>query len=139
MPDRDRIVATARGWIGTPFHHRASVKGAGCDCLGLLRGVWREIYGNEPAELPDYAPDWAFAVKEERLINGLTPYMIPEAEALPGDVLVFRWRARLPASHLGIATAPDRMVHVHAGARVCEVFLGNAWKRRIAAKFTFPV
>ena len=33
------IVRAARGWIGTPYVHQASVRGAGCDCLGLLRGV----------------------------------------------------------------------------------------------------
>ncbi len=47
-----RIVASARGWIGTPYVHQASTKGAGCDCLGLLRGVWREINGAEPESVP---------------------------------------------------------------------------------------
>ena len=28
-------------WIGTPYRHQASLKGVGCDCLGLVRGVWR--------------------------------------------------------------------------------------------------
>ena len=44
--DRDAIVAAARGWIGTPYVHQASVKGLGCDCLGLLRGLWREMAGD---------------------------------------------------------------------------------------------
>ena len=43
MPDdpRARVVAEARMWIGTPYVHQASALGAGCDCLGLVRGVWR--------------------------------------------------------------------------------------------------
>src|SRR5215207_7343246 len=40
MTTREQIVAAARGWIGTPYHHQASVKGVGCDCLGLIRGLW---------------------------------------------------------------------------------------------------
>ena len=36
-----RALAEARRWIGTPYQHQASVLGAGCDCLGVLRGVWR--------------------------------------------------------------------------------------------------
>ena len=43
-----RIVRAARGWLGTPYHDQASVKGVGCDCLGLIRGVWREVVGPEP-------------------------------------------------------------------------------------------
>ena len=38
---RAAIVAEARAWIGTPYRHQASLKGIGCDCLGLLRGIWR--------------------------------------------------------------------------------------------------
>jgi hypothetical protein len=56
----DRIIAEARSWIGTPYRHQASLKGVGCDCLGLLRGVWRAVMGAEP-ETPPYAPDWAEA------------------------------------------------------------------------------
>ena len=44
----DKIIAEARAWIGTPYHHQAAVKGVGCDCLGLVRGVWRAVYGADP-------------------------------------------------------------------------------------------
>ena len=63
----DRIVETARSWIGTPYRHQASLKGVGCDCLGLVRGVWREIYGGEPELPPAYQPDWAERSGEDRL------------------------------------------------------------------------
>ena len=46
------VVATARGWLGTPYLHQASCRGAGCDCLGLLRGLWRALAGAEPAARP---------------------------------------------------------------------------------------
>jgi hypothetical protein len=48
MVTREAIVAAARSFIGTPYHHQASCKKAGCDCLGLIRGVWRDVYGPEP-------------------------------------------------------------------------------------------
>jgi NlpC/P60 family putative phage cell wall peptidase len=38
---RAQIVVATRDWIGTPYQHQASLKGVGCDCLGLVRGVWR--------------------------------------------------------------------------------------------------
>lgn len=52
MVTRESIVKGAHGWLGTPYHHRASLKGAGTDCLGLIRGIWRELYGPEPEAMP---------------------------------------------------------------------------------------
>ena len=66
---RDEIVVAARGWLGTPYRHQASRKGAGCDCLGLVRGVWRELVGPEPARLPPYTPDWAEVTGEKTLLQ----------------------------------------------------------------------
>jgi NlpC/P60 family putative phage cell wall peptidase len=43
MITRPTIVAETRAWLGTPYRHQASLKGVGCDCLGLVRGVWRAI------------------------------------------------------------------------------------------------
>ena len=63
-----QIVAIARDWIGTPYRHQASVKGAGCDCLGLVRGVWREMHGDEPEVPPAYSMDWSEPQGEERLL-----------------------------------------------------------------------
>ena len=63
----EQAVAIARRWIGTPYLHQASVEGAGTDCLGLLRGIWREIHGQEPEPVPAYTPDWSEPAREERL------------------------------------------------------------------------
>ena len=73
------IVALARGWIGTPYQHQASLKGVGCDCLGLLRGVWREYSGAEPESVPPYTPDWAECGGQVgvRGAGGLFPKAVP--------------------------------------------------------------
>ena len=55
-PTRTRIVAEARAWIGTPYRHQASLHGVGCDCLGLVRGVWRPSMAAKPEATPAYAP-----------------------------------------------------------------------------------
>ena len=53
---RDDIVAAARSWLGTPYRHQMSLKGEGCDCIGLIRGVWREMIEPEPWKMPPYSP-----------------------------------------------------------------------------------
>lgn len=138
--ERAAIVAAARRWIGTPYLHQASLAHVGCDCLGLLRGVWRDVVGREPEEAPPYTPEWAEALGVETLLEAARRHFAPVALADygAGDVLVFRFRDWLPAKHLGIATSATHMIHAHSGARVTEVAIGAHWRKRIAGAFAFP-
>ena|SRR6185312_10220331 len=137
---RHDIVAETRGWIGTPYRHQASLKGVGCDCLGLVRGVWRGVIGQEPERAPPYAPDWAEAASGEPLADAAGRHLVAIArEAFhEGDVLLFRWRANLPAKHAAIVTSATTIVHAHDGAAVAEVALAPWWRRRLAYAFRFP-
>jgi NlpC/P60 family putative phage cell wall peptidase len=137
---RSAIVAEARAWIGTPYRHQASLKAIGCDCLSLIRGVWRAVVGDEPEPAPPYAPDWAEASGQETLAVAAARHLVPIARNAfrEGDVLLFRWRAHLPAKHAAIVTTPDLMVHAHDGACVAEVALAPWWQRRLAYAFRFP-
>ncbi|WP_378213717.1 peptidase [Aquicoccus sp. G2-2] len=121
--------------------HQASARGAGCDCLGLLRGVWRDVLGREPEAVPAYSMDWAEPQGEERLWRAALRHLQPtEAEAL-GDVLLFRMRAGAVAKHLGIAgeIGPRAtFVHSYSGHGVVESPLSAPWRRRIVARFKFP-
>jgi NlpC/P60 family putative phage cell wall peptidase len=138
--ESERIIAAARRWIGTPYMHQAATLGAGCDCLGLLRGIWREIMGAEPETPQPYSPDWAEAGNREDLAAAARRHLseIVVADAGPGDVLLFRWREGLPAKHVAILSAPDRIIHAHDGAGVAEVWLAPFWRRRISHAFRFP-
>jgi NlpC/P60 family putative phage cell wall peptidase len=141
LPTRARIVAEARAWIGTPYRHQGSLRGIGCDCLGLVRGVWRAVQGDEPETVPAYSPDWAEASGVEQLAQAATRHLVAldDRQAFaPGDVILFRWRKNLPAKHAAIVTAPDLMVHAHDGASVAEVAIAPWWRRRLAYAFRFP-
>jgi NlpC/P60 family putative phage cell wall peptidase len=136
----ERIVAAARSWIGTPYLHQVSLKGVGCDCLGLLRGVYRDVIGEEPELPPPYSADWAEASGREAMAEAARRHLaeIAPGEFAAGDVILFRWRDGLPAKHCAIATSADAMVHAHDGAAVAEVAIGPWWRRRIAFAFRFP-
>jgi len=140
MIARATIVAAARRWIGTPYQHQASLIHLGCDCLGLVRGVWRDTIGEEPEIAPPYSPDWAEALGAETLLDAAKRHFQPVAVAdfHEGDVLLFRFRDHLPARHLGVATSPTHMVHAHSGACVSEVPIGAHWRKSIVAAFAFP-
>lgn len=140
MTEASDIVAAARGWIGTPYLHQASLKGVGTDCLGLVRGVWREVMGDEPEAAPAYVPGWAEMGGREALAEAARRHMaeIPCTDYRAGDVLLFRWRPHLPAKHAGIAVSSTAMVHAQEQAAVTEVALSGWWLRHLAFVFRFP-
>ena len=137
---RAAIAAAAMSWLGTPYRHQASLKGVGCDCLGLVRGVWRELYGAEPEVAPAYTPDWAEARGRETLAEAAGRHLaaVDIGAARAGDVLLFRWRDNLPAKHAAILVEPGRFIHAHDGAAVALADLTPWWRRRAAFAFSFP-
>lgn len=140
----DVIVARARAWIGTPYEHQASCRGAGTDCLGLLRGLWREGLGTEPERVPAYTPDWSEPARSEDLLAAAARHLVAVVKdaARPGDVLVLRMAEGAVAKHVGIlARSPeghDTLVHAYSGHGVVESPLTPAWARRVAGVFRFP-
>lgn len=137
---RGAVVAEARQWLGTPYRHQASLRGVGADCLGLVRGVWRALYDGEPEVAGAYSADWAEIDGRERLAEAARRHLVAIApeEMRSGDVLLFRWRAHLPAKHAAILSGPTTMIHAHDGAMVCEVHFSPWWQRRLAYAFRFP-
>jgi NlpC/P60 family putative phage cell wall peptidase len=138
------IVTRARAWIGTPYEHQASCRGAGSDCLGLLRGLWREMHGAEPESVPPYTPDWSERDGAEDLLAAAARHLarVSIDAARDGDVAVMRMTRTGPAKHVGIlATAPEghrTLIHAFSGHGVVESPLTPIWARRIAGVFRFP-
>ena len=135
---RDDVVAAARRWLGTPYRHLSARRGAGCDCLGLVCGVWRDL-GGETIELPAYRADWRdtrhadalLALAERRLIRAAGR---PQA----GQVILFQLgRASVPR-HCGIAVDAHGFIHAQEGRGVVLSHLTGGWCKRIAAVFDFP-
>jgi NlpC/P60 family putative phage cell wall peptidase len=150
------VIAIARAWIGTPYVHQASVKGAGCDCLGLLRGVWRELHGEEPESAPPYSPDWAEATGRETLYTAFKRHLteISPCEAVgvppkaargalfkylqPGDIARFRMVPRGPAKHCGVVAERNcvlTLIHARQNKRVSEEAFAPFWWRKLAFAF----
>lgn len=134
------VVADARRWIGTPYRHGGSTLQVGCDCLGLVRGIWRRLYGCEPEHVPVYSADWAEAGQGDPLVQAARRHMAEKAvrDMGEGDLIIFRWREAMAAKHLGIVTDADHFIHAYEGHRVMESALVPQWRKRIAAVCTFP-
>ena len=140
---RSAIVVEARSWIGTPFQWQASVKGAGCDCKGLIAGIARELRLPEAdslyARLANYRPG---KVDTKLLKAGLAEMFDPATAPLPGDLLLLRVGG-LP-QHLAILSEGNpsdggRMIHTYGKgpARVIEVPMGHAWRSALDSAWSW--
>ena len=135
-----KVIAAARSWLGTPYHDQASLRGVGCDCLGLARGVWREVVGPEPFPILPYSRDWGETGPREVLAIGARRIMpeIAPSEAGPGALVLFRMQPRAIAKHVGILTGPGTFLHAYERLGVIEEPITPSWRRRIAFAFLFP-
>ena len=138
MTKRQDIVAITRSWIGTPYHHQESLKGIGYDCLGLLRGVWREFYGVEnPEDMPNYSPSWGDHRTDDPLMMVANKYFTKVKEPKEGDLLLFRMRRGMAVKHCAIVSGPAKMIHAYSGHEVREDDIIEWWEKKLVGAFKF--
>ena len=136
---RDQILAVARTWIGTRYHHQAAVKGAGCDCIGFIIGLYREVTGLDTGPIPPYSLTWSEASRKDILIDMMSTHLdrIPITKAKPADLIVFRFKPIYVAKHAAVLSGPNTMIHTRERFSVDEVHLSPWWEKRITAAFRF--
>lgn len=133
------VVAAARAFLGTPYRHQASAIGAGCDCLGLLRGVWRQLYGDEPMVMPAYRADLRDPLNASTLRLAAERFLQAETGPLAaGQVLLFQLNGSAEPKHCGILVSPERFIHAQERLGVVEANLTESWGSRIWGRFSFP-
>ena len=134
-----RVVDEARKWLGTPYRHQGSKLGVGADCLGLVRGIWRDLYGLEPEQPGPYAMDWAEKGGEDRLLDAALKHF-NSGLGTPsfGQLVLFRWTAGALVKHAGIMVSENSFIHAYSGVGVVESPLVPAWRKKIAGVFAFP-
>ncbi len=143
MSGNAETVSVARTWLGTPYVHQARCRGVGCDCLGLILGIWKDRFGQLPETPPGYTQDWSEVSGVERLWDAARQHLVAKDldHAALGDVVLFRMRDGAVAKHLGLQSsvgADARFIHAYSRRGVVETRLTEAWVRRLVARFEFP-
>jgi len=91
--ERAAVVAEARTWLRTPYHHKARLKGVGVDCAYFLAEVYHAVLPRIPRlDFGHYPPDWHLHRSEEVYLSWLDRYAtLTYGTPQPGDVVVFRF------------------------------------------------
>lgn len=112
---REAVAAEARQWIGTPFQHAQHCKGKGCDCIGLVIGVFQALGCLPPNYItPAYSRQWHAHKNEEVLLGaalGMGFIEKPGVQPEVGDLLVFKFGRVI--SHAGICVSETEFVHAY--------------------------
>lgn len=114
---RAAVVAEARSWIGTPYHHAADVKGAGVDCAMILVRVFCDLGLVEPFDPRPYTRDWMLHRDDERYLGFLLARAHEVAQPNPGDVILFRFGRCFAHGGVVAIRKPLTIVHAFAPAR----------------------
>lgn len=136
MTTRAQIVAEARTWIGTPYQHQASLKGVGCDCIGLIIGVAR-VLGIPEAKAYDSDlryKGYGRPPNPKMLIAACDEYLdrVPVPNALPGDIAL--GRIEKEPQHFGILSSIDPPYIIHSYTQVGKVTENRAdenWQAKV--------
>lgn len=126
---RARVIAAARSWVGTPYHHRAMIKGVGVDCATLLVACYTEAGLLPTVELPRYSGQWHLHQEEEKYTDFIKQFGAEVDRApLPGEVVV--WKFHRCYAHGAIVVEWPTIIHslIKVG---CE--LDDAEKNRMLA------
>lgn len=141
--DPEQVVAKAREWIGTPYHHQQVVKGktGGCDCVGLIIGVHDELYQEGVGHVPEYTPWWAEETGQELMVEIMRDHRhcieVSPDQLQPGDIFVMRMKYKGPAKHCGFMSYDGQIIHAYSGHDVIESDIPPGWEKRIVYAFRF--
>lgn len=131
---RERLIEEARSWLGTPYHHRARVKGAGVDCGQLVIASHVDSGLVEDFDPGFYTTDWHLHRFEDLYIQFVEAHLrrIDDAElsvaarlsinsaydAPSASVIVFRVGRTF--SHGGIITQWPFFIHAYQPSGIVE-------------------
>jgi NlpC/P60 family putative phage cell wall peptidase len=139
---RETIVREAREWIGTRYHHGASLKGTGTDCIGLIVGVAAVCGIAEASEFKRAEQFKAYGRQPDpvMLLRGCALWLDPVSvsQATLGDILLFKFNKE--PQHFGLISGcdPRYVIHAYAQARrVVENRLDSVWMSRVMRAFSF--
>ncbi len=119
------IIAEAKTWLGTPWHHQAALKGVGVDCGQLLIEVFAACLPKKNIRLAaseqHYSRQWMLHRNEERYLQVVERYAQRVDTPKTGDIAVFK--VGRTYSHGAIVIDYPLIIHAHVneGVTITEV------------------
>ena len=143
MATRTQVIAEARSWMGTRFHHQARVKGVGVDCINLVIAVATELQLIAPDFVWESYPEYqgyGLSPNEPLLLAGCERFLVRISlkEVRPADILILKFATEAQHFALVTQTEPTYIIHAYAQVRrVTEHGFDALWQSRLVACYRF--
>lgn len=112
------VVQEARTWINTPYGHQKAMKGRAADCIGVVRGVGRDL---EIMDFDEHDPEhrkwlaYPMTPRPSFLVAALNTFFVRVREGIQrGDIVLFAIPRMDMPSHLGIISDVTKGTVIHA-------------------------
>ena len=116
--ERAAVVAEARTWLGTAYHHHGRIKGVGVDCAMLLAEVFEHCGLVANVQPGHYPTDWHLHRFEEQFVGWLERVGALEVAAPAlGDIGIFRFGRCYSHGAIVVDHADEAVRLVHAYVR----------------------
>ena len=115
--ERAAVLAEARSWCGTRWHHQGRIKGAGVDCGMFLLEVYERVGVIPHIVPPPYPADWNLHRSEEKYLSFIERFCSPVEHPQPADIVAFKWGRCI--SHAAIVVKWPTIIHSYIANGVC--------------------
>jgi hypothetical protein len=125
------IVTIAEDWIGTPFHQQGRQKKFGCDCIGLILAIAKEINAKpitgEPWEKCDVLT--YDAIEDSKLLVEAMPKYFQKVITNPEPGHILLVEINKEQYHLAIKSHNNKIIHSCSsiGRVICHRIIPS-WK-----------
>ena len=111
--ERERLIAEAKEWLGTPYHTEGRVKGAGCDCGTFLAGVLENANLLPHIDIPHYPEDIACHCAVPKYLMKIEEYCkrVANDDRKPGDILVYQFEGSRVPHHAAFVYDKEYLIH----------------------------
>ena len=140
MTHRVAVVEEAKSWIGTPYHLKGRVKGAGADCFTFPAEVMIACGLFAREDLPPYQQDWFLHSDEEHYLMLLRKHAVevitsvcwPTLNVEPGNVVAVKAFSARKFNHSAIVLAWPRCIHCvkEGGVHEFDIHRDPMWSHR---------
>jgi cell wall-associated NlpC family hydrolase len=128
------VVAEATAWMKaeTPYIPHGRLKGIGCDCATFIICVYHNLQIIPAIDPGNYSVQAHLHTKTTEYVDAILKYCdeIPEAEAQPGDLVL--WRVAHAFAHGGIIVDFPTVIHsmtkhgvIYSNANLDDFLLGR--------------
>ena len=140
LQSRQIVLAESKAWLGVKFSHLGRSKTSGVDCLGLIEGIWTNLYSEFPFRNLVYNRPRSINPHKEVDADQLGNHLIELPKFSPNQISLIIFELSQFRFHLGIGVTniqATHLIHTDFINGVVLEQLSSRWSKKIKTIYNF--